>query len=78
VVLKSVVSAQVAGSRYVPLAAVGTSDEDASLEFEDDPLPSELVLELFLLLRTTATGIMIARSRTITPATIPKIQISPK
>jgi len=71
VVLKSVVSAQVDGSRYVPLAAIGTSD--VFTPFEDVPFPNEPEFELFLLLTTTATGIMIARSRTIIPAAIPEI-----
>ena len=71
VVLKSVVSAQVAGSRYVPFAAVGTPEEDPPFELDDDPPPLDFELELFLLLSTTATGIIIARSRTRTPAAIP-------
>ncbi len=66
--MKSVVSAHVAGSRYVPFAAVGTFVVLALPELDVLVAPEP---ELFLLLTTTATGIMIARRRTMTPAAIP-------
>ena len=48
VTLKSVVSYQVNGSRYVPLAASGMSDSEIPLRFELDGVPlsfGELELE---------------------------------
>jgi hypothetical protein len=70
--LKSVVSYQVNGSRYVPLAGSGISDSEVpdKLDGEEPPF-EELDFELFFFTTTTATGIIIARSRSKMPRHIP-------
>jgi hypothetical protein len=72
VTLKSVVSSQVKGSRYVPLAASGISDSDCPdrLDGEDPPPLEELEPELCFFETTIATGIIIAKRRARIPTHI--------
>ena len=74
VTLKSVVVYHVNGSRYVPFAASGISDSETPdrPDVEDDPpLDEEFDFELFFLVTTTATGMIIARSKTKMAIPIP-------
>jgi hypothetical protein len=79
VTLKSVVSYQVHGSRYVPLAAAGRSVSDMPFKFEFDGFPLSFVVEpelasdelLCFLLTTTATIMIMSAMTAPIPIHIP-------
>lgn len=82
VTLKSVVSYQVNGSNIVPCASLGISDSDipsrflfaGELEEVDVVLAAPVVEDLFLLDKTTATGITIAN---MTMMIMPMMPVEP-